>query len=130
RPAHTPGKQPNLPEPQKIQALRATASKLLEEKTRFADRRPLLRARADELDILLRDGELNRLLWDARRAAAGAVDGLGPGDLINLAPTPWHWEGVLMPEALNLLVALPKVGKTSLVLAMIAAWHRGEGSFL
>lgn len=64
------------------------------------------------------------------RAAAGAVDGLGPGDLINLSPTPWHWEGVLMPEALNLLVALPKVGKTSLMLAMIAAWHRGEGSFL
>ncbi len=123
-------KQPKLTDPQKIQSLRAMASKLLEEKTPFADRVPLLRARAQELDITLRDGELNRLIWDARRAAAGAVDGLGPGDLINLAPTPWHWEGVLMPEALNLLVALPKVGKTSLMLAMIAAWHRGEGSFL
>ncbi|MFN7632454.1 MAG: AAA family ATPase [Cyanobacteriota bacterium] len=125
-----PAKQPKLTDPQKIQSLRAMAGKLLEERTPFADRVPLLRARAQELDITLRDGELNRLIWDARRAAAGAVDGLGPGDLINLAPTPWHWESVLMPESLNLLVALPKVGKTSLMLAMIAAWNRGEGSFL
>ena len=119
-----------LTDAQKIQLLRAMASKLLEEKIPFADRLPLLRARAGDLGITLRDHELNRMIRDARRAAAGAVDGLGPGDLINLSPTPWHWEGVLMPEVLNLLVALPKVGKTSLILAMLAAWHRGVGSFL
>ena len=31
-----------------------------------------------------------------------------------------------MREAVNLFIASPKVGKTSLVIAAIAAWHRGE----
>ena len=131
--AAAPAPQPRKTRPspqQKLTALRELAADLLEQRTPFADRVPLLRARAEDLELTLRDDELRRLIWDARRAASGADEILGPGAALDLTPTRWCWEGIVMPAALNLLIALPKVGKTSLVLAMLAAWHRGEPTFL
>jgi hypothetical protein len=49
---------------------------------------------------------------------------------LSLAPTPWLWEGLVMPEAFNLLLALPKVGKTSLVLEAMGAWVHGAPGFM
>lgn len=115
---------------EKLSAMRGLAAELLEQQTPFPDRVPLLRARAELLGLTLRDQELQRFLWDARRAAAGAIEPLGAGDVIDLTPEPWHWEGVLMADCLNLITALPKAGKTSLLLEMIGAWSRGEPSFL
>ncbi|MFM8525182.1 MAG: AAA family ATPase, partial [Cyanobacteriota bacterium] len=123
-------KKPRLSPAQKLASLRELAAELLEQKAAFSDRVPLLRAKAEDLDLTLRDDELRRLIWDARRAASGANELLGPGAVLDLTPARWIWEGVIMPAALNLLIALPKVGKTSLVLAMLAAWHRGEPTFL
>ena len=115
---------------EKLSAMRDLAAELLGQQCPFPDRVPLLRARAETLGLTLRDQELQRFLWDARRAAAGAIEPLRPGDRIDLAPEPWHWQGVLMAECLNLVVALPKAGKTSLLLALIGAWHRGQPDFL
>lgn len=115
---------------EKLSALRGHADGLLAHGVPFADRLPLMRARAESLNVTLRDPELQRFLWDARRAAAGTIEPLGPGDQIDLSPSTWHWEGVVMAGCFNLLVALPKVGKTSLLLAMLGAWHRGERSFV
>ncbi len=115
---------------EKLSAMRCLAGELLEQQTPFPDRLPLLRARAEALELTLRDQELQRLLWDARRAAAGTIEPLGTGEVIDLAPCPWHWEGVLMADCLNLIAGLPKTGKTSLLLALIGAWRRGEPSFL
>jgi hypothetical protein len=128
-PATRPNK-PNLSPQEKLTVLRGMAADLLEQSTAFADRVPLLRARAEELDLTLRDQELLRLLWDARRAASGADQLLVPGNRIDLTQTRWVWEGIIMPAAANLLVGLPKTGKTALMLAMLGAWHRGEPSFL
>jgi len=135
--AHPPteeegGKQrkDKLTDRQKISAVRSYAAKLLEQQTPFPDRLPLLRAHAESLSMPLKDHELQRYIWDARRSAAGGIEPLGPGDVINLSPTPWHWEEVLMADCLNLLTGLPKTGKTSLLLALIGAWRRGEPSFL
>lgn len=115
---------------EKLSAMRDLAAELLERRTPFADRIPLLRAQTESLGLTLRDQELQRLLWDARRAADGSDQLLNPGEHVNLAPTSWIWEGIIMPAAVNLVVGLPKIGKTSLMLAMIAAWHRGETTFL
>lgn len=90
------------------------------------DRLPVLREGASELDLPLRDGELTKLLWQARRNLSAPAEALGAGDLLDFTPTPWLWEGLLMREAVNLVVALPKVGKTSLLLEAISSWHRGE----
>jgi hypothetical protein len=119
-----------LTDRQKISAIRSYAAKLLEQQTAVSDRLPLLRAHAQELYLTLRDQELQRFIWDARRAAAGGIEPLGPGDVIDLSPSPWHWVEVLMAFCLNLLTGLPKTGKTSLMLALIGAWRRGEPSFL
>lgn len=114
----------------KLSVMRGFAAELLEQQAPFADRIPLLRAQTELLGLTLRDQELQRLVWDARRAADGSDQLLTPGESVNLAPTSWLWEGIIMPAAVNLLVGLPKIGKTSLILAMIAAWHRGEPTFL
>jgi hypothetical protein len=123
-------RKPRLTPAQKLSAMQELAGELLEQGAPFASRLPLLRARAEELELTLRDDELRRLIWDARRAAAGGAELLAPGDRLDLTPTRWIWEGVVMPAALNLLIALPKVGKTSLMLAMLGAWHRGQPDFL
>ena len=96
----------------------------------FAERMPLLRVRAQELDITLRDSELQQMIWRARREARGSIEPIKPGDRIDFTPDPWLWQGFVMAKALNLLVALPKIGKTSLMLAMIGAWRQNQGSFL
>ena len=115
---------------EKLAAMRSLAGELLERQAPFPDRLPLLRARAEALNLTLRDQELQRLLWDARRAAAGTIEPLGTGEVIDLSPCPWHWESVLMADCLNLIAGLPKTGKTALLLALIGAWSRGEPSFL
>ena len=114
----------------KIDTLRAYAAELIEGNTSHSDRIPLMRALARDLEISLRDEELRRLLWDARRATTGATEILTQADEIDLTPTPWCWVGVVITGVLNLLVSLPKIGKTSLLLAWIAAWHRGDLHFL
>jgi len=120
---------------EKLASLRSFADELLfggfgDSSTSNTSRVPLMRAKAQELGISLRDGELERLLWDARRATTGAAELLTPADEIDLTPTPWCWDGVVIAGTLNLLVSLPKIGKTSLLLAWIAAWHRGDLHFL
>ncbi len=110
--------------------LRHYAGEVISAESRHGDRIPLLRARAQELELTLRDGELNRILWDARRQANGTAEPITQADEIDLSPTPWCWDGLIIGGTLNLLVSLPKVGKTSFLLAWIAAWHRGQMAFL
>ena len=114
---------------ERLDILREFAEQLLEEGTTPLDRLPVLREKASELDLSIRDGELNKFVWEARRKNAPTAEALGTGDVLDFTPTPWCWEGLLMRLATNLVVALPKDGKTSLILAAIAAWWRGE-SFL
>ncbi|MEB3318461.1 MAG: AAA family ATPase [Cyanobacteriota bacterium] len=113
-----------------LDTLRHFAGELISAESRYADRIPLLRAKAQELKLPLRDGELSRILWDARRQTTGTAEPITQADEIELSPTPWRWDGLIMSGTLNLLVSLPKVGKTSLLLAWIAAWHRGQVAFL
>jgi len=52
------------------------------------------------------------------------------GEKLNVNPTPWCWDGLIMQGLFNLLIAPPKVGKSALLTAMIGAWWHGEESFL
>jgi len=97
---------------------------------RRSDRLIRLRHEAHRLDLNLRDDELRRKIWEAQRRQSGAVEVVRKGERLNLAPVPWLWEGLLQAGTSNLILALPKVGKTSLLIAAIAAWHRGATSFL
>jgi len=131
----SPPEEPDLrqlPTEEKLARLQELAEQLLEERKPFAQRLPILRAAAEAMALRLRDGELSALLTAARRRLIhGDSDGLlGPGDALELTPTPWAWEGLILRDCLNLLVALPKQGKTSLMVAMIAAWWRNDPAFL
>ena len=42
----------------------------------------------------------------------------------------WLWQGVLLKADSNMLISLPKVGKTKLLISMIAAWWNGAQSYL
>jgi hypothetical protein len=112
-----------------IQQLQLKAEELVRNGTPAAHRLIHLREAADATDKTIRDAELKRLLMEARRAELGTFEAITDRPL-SLAPTPWLWEGLVMPEAFNLLLALPKVGKTSLVLEAIGAWAHGAPGFL
>ena len=95
-----------------------------------ADRLIHMRELSRELGLSLRDGDLQRRLWEARRRSAGAVEMIRPGEAVSAPPTVWAWEGVLMHGDSNLLVSVPKVGKTTVLVAAIAAWHYGMPDYL
>ena len=94
------------------------------------DRLIHLRAKAQELGLSLRDSDLQRKLWEARRRKAGAVLVLKPGMTISAPDAVWAWQDLLMARDTQLVLAKPKVGKTTLVIAAIAAWHCGAASYL
>ena len=114
---------------QAIQAVAQKAEELVRSDTPSAHRLILLREAADATTATIRDAELKRLLVEARRAEMGTFEPITDRPL-SLAPTPWLWEGLVMPEAFNLLLALPKVGKTSLVLEALGAWMHGAPGFM
>jgi hypothetical protein len=109
--------------------LEQRAEQLLRDRILQSHRMVHLRAAAAELGVNARDGELRRLLADARRRLAGSADAIGHRPL-SLAPVPWMVEGLLMARCMNLLIAPPKVGKTSLAVQMVSQWANGAGSYL
>ena len=118
-----------IPTEEEIQSLQFKAEELIRGDIPAAHRLIYLREAAEATDLTIRDGELKRLLVEARRSTLGTFEAITDRPL-SLAPTPWLWEGLVMPEAFNLLLALPKVGKTSLVLEAIGAWAHGATGFL
>ena len=90
----------------------------------------LLRLFSQDSDCPLRDKELQGLLVEARSNISGAARPILKGEKLDICPTPWTWEGIVMAGTTNLLVAPPKVGKSALMVGMIGAWSRGEESYL
>jgi hypothetical protein len=140
-PPHAGKQQPHAPEAQveqeqaataeeKLAVLRSRAALLLADRAAYAERLPIMRAAAEELRLSVRDAELQAMLTAARRARTGSDEAIRPGDWLEITPTAWLWEGVFMRGCLNLLVAMPKQGKTSLVTSYIAAHHRHDPAFL
>ena len=52
------------------------------------------------------------------------------GGKLVVSEAPWLWDGVLLKGSTNLVVALPKVGKTRLMCQVIGAMTAGKESFL
>lgn len=114
----------------RVALVQEKAAELLADGTPSTDRLVLLRACAYDLGLRVTDTELQRYVWKARRAARGALEAVAPGEVMDLAEEAWLCRDLLLLGCLNLLVGLPKAGKTSLIVAMVAAWARGESSYL
>lgn len=112
---------------QALAEFRKVLTRLLEEP--YGERMIQARQAAGELGLRLRDGEIQRELWRLQMASNGRSEPVRPGQRLDLSPTPWRWEGLLLDRCAHLLVAAPKVGKSSLGLALVAAswWPRGTG---
>ena len=114
---------------QSLVKLESRATELLNRKVAQAHRLIHLREAATDLGLNIRDGELKRVLADARRTLAGSSEAIEERP-ISLAPVPWMVDGLLMARGLNLYIAPPKCGKTSLVMQMISQWAVGASTYL
>ena len=61
------------------------------------------------------DNEIRRLIHEARAELSGSVEMLTQGIDIDAPDETWLWEGVLMHADSNMIVSVPKVGKTTLL---------------
>ena len=94
------------------------------------DRHLELRAFAKDLGLHLYPDDIRRVIHEARAELAGAVEMLTQDQEIDAPDETWLWQGVLMRADSNMVISLPKVGKTTLLIALIAAWWNGAQSYL
>ena len=95
------------------------------------DRIVYLRDKAKNLGLNLRDSEIRAKIWEGRKRSKGLVTMLAPDMEINAPQEVWLVEDLIMKSDTNLLIASPKVGKTTLVVDLIGKWSRGvEDSYL
>ncbi|CAI8168847.1 MAG: Uncharacterised protein [Prochlorococcus marinus str. MIT 9215] len=117
--------QESLTPAEKLWRLEKCAEDLKITKVHYSHRLPRIRSLANDLGISMRDQELANML-----SCAGKKHGVGkllrPGNPLTITPQRWLCDGLLLKGCLNLLVALPKQGKTSLLISLIAAWKRGS----
>lgn len=113
-----------------IRELRELALQLLSEKIPYLERTMLLRAQVHERGLQMRDGELMMHFAEARKILRGVSDGIDPSMEVDIPEAMWIWEDLIRLGTLNMVVALQKVGKTSVMLQMLRLWSSGSNSFL
>ena len=89
-----------------------------------------LRSEANGLDLTVRDADLNRWLYEAKAHRDGRIELLRSHTKLNTRPIPWLWQGIIQKQAVNLIHALPKCGKTRLMLGALSAWVHGGDMYL
>jgi len=94
------------------------------------DRTIHLRDYVKKLGLRIRDDEIRKKIWDGRKRKAGSVEMLTPDMAIDAPEEMWACENLIMQADSNVLVALPKVGKTTLLIDLIAKWHFGFDEYL
>ena len=78
----------------------------------------------------LSNDDIRRVIHEARAELAGAVEMLTQDQEIDAPDETWLWQGILMRADSNMIISLPKVGKTTLLIALIQAWWNGAQSYL
>lgn len=121
---------PNLKQPaEKISLLRKKAKDLTKQRLDPADALAQLRAYNTQLDGPCRDPELLTFLQQSKRSKVSIDDLVKAGDTLSMQRQPFLLDGVFTPQGTNLVVGREKKGKTSFVIAAIAAWHYRQESF-
>jgi hypothetical protein len=93
-------------------------------------RSQLLRLYAEEIGCPVNEKTAATILAKAQGLVVGLYQPVHRGERMDCTPTPWVWEGIVMAGTFNLLVAPPKVGKSALMVGMLAAWWRGDDDYL
>jgi hypothetical protein len=115
-----------------MRALRELATSLIHDQgiPSDVDRLSRLRKENDLLKLKLNERELQKLLWEARRLNGERPKPLMGGCEILLPLTEWWLDEIIQAGVINLLVAMPKTGKTRFAMSLIKALIYGEGRFL
>jgi len=74
--------------------------------------------------------QLRQILGEQRAEINGSSKAWKGGDVMRYNPAPFMWHGVIMKNTTNLIVSLPKVGKSRLFTQMYGQLVRKEDSFL
>ena len=97
---------------------------------KLQDRMMHLRDVARSKGLNIRETEIKRKIWEGRRRSQGEPEMLEPGMAIDAPKDKWALENIFMAHRSNLLVSLPKVGKTTLFIDLISKWHLGFDEYL
>jgi len=116
----------------RMSALRELAVSLINDQVipSDIDRLSILRKQNEELKLKLNERELQKLLWEARRLDGERPMPLMGGCEILLPSTEWWLDEIIQAGVINLLVAMPKTGKTRFVIRIIKALLHDEKHFL
>jgi len=120
------------PHSERMRAMRELAISLIHDQgiPSDIDRLSILRKENDGLKLKLNERELQKLLWEARRLNGERPMPLMGGCEILLPSTEWWLDEIIQAGVINLLVAMPKTGKTRFVMRLIKALIYGEKLFL
>ena len=107
-----------------------TAKGLIVDKVPVFQRNTLLRGIGRDLGLVLNETAIFGIVGKARREIEGTFDGFVPDEKIKIPKTKWLWEHLISEGNVSLVVALPKVGKSSLIGAFLGAMSRGNSEYL
>lgn len=110
-------------------ALEAASEVVADEALDELDWLVVLKSKTQDHPTPFRDGDLQRYLRQAKLNRDGRKDFLTSETALKIRKDEWLWRGVIMREATNIIFALPKVGKTRLMLALLSAYTSGRGEF-
>ena len=88
------------------------------------------RAKLGKAGLSFTDTDLRQILGDVRSTLNGSNKPWKGGDVLKFNPAPFMWHGVIMKNTTNLIVSLPKVGKSRLFTQMYGQLVQGEETFL
>ena len=103
---------------QKLDKLEIEIYKLFQDdcKIKPLDRLLYVRDICSKEGLKITDKEIRQKIWNVRRLIEGAVESFKPNQLIDVPKEIWAWEGIIMSSDANLLISIPKCGKTTLIL--------------
>ena len=119
-----------LTESEKLAHLRELAKLLAAERIDGSDAMAHIRGRCADIKAAAQNPELKSFLLEAKRGKVTPLDIVRPGQRLSSRSAPFLLEGLVMPNCTNLIVGREKKGKTSLLIAWIAAWYFGCDTFV
>ena len=112
------------------QELEQFIKELIEAKKPFLERRTILRNHCKDMQLYVPDGDLFRIERRVRHQLRGQSEGDLPNVEIVIPEEKWLWYDLIAEGCLNLVVALQKVGKSSLIGAFLGALTCGLTDYL
>ena len=103
---------------------------LIEDKVPIMQRFGVLRSQARQLAMPLTEGKIISVHAQARREMEGIEEGEDPDVELDIPEETWLWEDLIAEGTLNLVVALPKVGKSSFISAFLGALTSENSEYL